>query len=780
MTDTSGGFSFPDAAERRAFRDRMSRGIERYIPPEMRPFLGLVAESTPSAALERAGAASMEMAAPDRTAMERLGSLGAMLSETAGVAAPVLAGRAVPSAEAAQEMFMGLSAPMRSATETFIERMNQPGEMPERLMSGIDPLAAFRAARDAMLGARSDMPFEDLVDLSGRQAAARDAVVSTLSEAPSVRLFNRDGRAVVVGEGMGPGEDGKFRVTFFDADRRPTNHTVYETKEDALREALNAGYDSRTAAPASASMTQSPEEIIRALREGVPAAEARLADDMRIGNERIRAEALARSAGRGSQETASPPEGGIRVFHASPDQIEGDFRVSDRDVGLHFANNPDLAQNAAVKSALERPETVGNIRPQEFVINATSEQVADIPASSNRFDFYNILESLQEQGRIDQDLFDEIFDGLEKIENTASNVSEMMQEQNRFFSDRLSRDADIKALRYYNEFDAGPTWADLEQGRASSSVAPDYSYIVLDPSAVTRPSREFARGGEVMMRGNMSSQLSGGIGGFAGDAKNMFRGPRGLEGFAQYMQAGGEVGRGQGQGSTVGRPVSGPAAGTNLGADDEFLTSVRNRVIAQSGVDPIKVAMEEGVDPDLFLRLVAQESGGRADAESDAGAYGFTQLMDATARELGVDRTDPEQNLRGGARYLRQQLDSFQEVPLALAAYNAGPNAVRRFGGIPPYSETRNYIARILGVPGGEMGVSPPMRPDPIVPTPRPAVQGPNLGGDPLMALGQVVAQAPFSLTQAPAMPEQDMPMPENQPQQTTFTRGQGQPGERM
>jgi hypothetical protein len=119
----------------------------------------------------------------------------------------------------------------------------------------------------------------------------------------------------------------------------------------------------------------------------------------------------------------------------------------------------------------------------------------------------------------------------------------------------------------------------------------------------------------------------------------------------------------------------------------------------ESGVDPVDVAMREGVDPDLFLRLIAQESGGRATARSSAGAYGFTQLMPGTARDLGVDRENPAENLVGGARYLRQQLDEFRTEPLALAAYNAGPGNVRKYGAIPPFKETINYVSRITGIP---------------------------------------------------------------------------------
>ncbi|WP_242494301.1 lytic transglycosylase domain-containing protein [Loktanella sp. IMCC34160] len=108
-------------------------------------------------------------------------------------------------------------------------------------------------------------------------------------------------------------------------------------------------------------------------------------------------------------------------------------------------------------------------------------------------------------------------------------------------------------------------------------------------------------------------------------------------------------------------------------------------------------ALRHGVPTDLFLRLVQQESGWNAGAVSPKGAIGLAQLMPATARRLGVDPTDPYENLDGGARYLRQQYDSFGSWRLALAAYNAGPEAVRRHDGIPPYRETQNYVQVIWG-----------------------------------------------------------------------------------
>ena len=111
----------------------------------------------------------------------------------------------------------------------------------------------------------------------------------------------------------------------------------------------------------------------------------------------------------------------------------------------------------------------------------------------------------------------------------------------------------------------------------------------------------------------------------------------------------------------------------------------------------IEAARRYGVPEDIALRLVGQESGFNPTALSPKGALGLGQLMPGTAAELGVDPSDPVQNIDGSMRYFKQQLDTFGSVPLALAAYNAGPGAVQKYGGIPPYKETQNYVATIMG-----------------------------------------------------------------------------------
>lgn len=110
-------------------------------------------------------------------------------------------------------------------------------------------------------------------------------------------------------------------------------------------------------------------------------------------------------------------------------------------------------------------------------------------------------------------------------------------------------------------------------------------------------------------------------------------------------------------------------------------------------------AASNGIDPALLKGLVSQESGFNPNARSGAGAVGLTQLMPGTAATLGVTNPlDPAQSLQGGAKYLREQLDRFGgDEKLALAAYNAGPGAVQKYGGVPPYAETQNYVTSVMG-----------------------------------------------------------------------------------
>jgi len=140
--------------------------------------------------------------------------------------------------------------------------------------------------------------------------------------------------------------------------------------------------------------------------------------------------------------------------------------------------------------------------------------------------------------------------------------------------------------------------------------------------------------------------------------------------------------------------------GPTLFVDDEPAPITATRAMVTTGDAGVRLAAEarnQGLAPGLLEAVAWQESRGRMSAVSLKGALGVMQLMPSTAAELGVNPRDLADNIRGGALYLRRQLDRFGSVPLALAAYNAGPGAVARYGGIPPYRETRDYVAKIMG-----------------------------------------------------------------------------------
>ncbi len=106
-----------------------------------------------------------------------------------------------------------------------------------------------------------------------------------------------------------------------------------------------------------------------------------------------------------------------------------------------------------------------------------------------------------------------------------------------------------------------------------------------------------------------------------------------------------------------------------------------------------------GVDSKLVSAVAEVESGGNQASVSEAGAIGVMQLMPDTAKALGVNPYDEKENVEGGAKYLRQMLDTFGgDVKKAVAAYNAGPQAVKEYGGVPPYRETQNYVNKVLDI----------------------------------------------------------------------------------
>lgn len=148
----------------------------------------------------------------------------------------------------------------------------------------------------------------------------------------------------------------------------------------------------------------------------------------------------------------------------------------------------------------------------------------------------------------------------------------------------------------------------------------------------------------------------------------------------------------------------GPAGPMDTRLFGEGHETVETMIVQVSG-EYAPAAASAGLTPTqfrcLFQSLVKQESAFDVHAESHVGAYGLAQLMPGTAADLGRDPTVPIENLRGGADYLTQQLGRFGTIPHALAAYNAGPGRVIEYGGVPPFEETRGYVARITGFYNG-------------------------------------------------------------------------------
>ena len=145
-----------------------------------------------------------------------------------------------------------------------------------------------------------------------------------------------------------------------------------------------------------------------------------------------------------------------------------------------------------------------------------------------------------------------------------------------------------------------------------------------------------------------------------------------------------------------GGPVYMSNGGEVITPDD--IAGMREKIMNDYGFDPEDVAVQEGVSPELFLRLLFKENRGRQGPKSPKGAIGLAQLMPGTAKELGVDPTVPYENAVGGARYLKQKIKEFDgDVLLGLAAYNAGAKNVKKYGGVPPFPETQDYVSVILG-----------------------------------------------------------------------------------
>ena len=164
-----------------------------------------------------------------------------------------------------------------------------------------------------------------------------------------------------------------------------------------------------------------------------------------------------------------------------------------------------------------------------------------------------------------------------------------------------------------------------------------------------------------------------------------------------------------------GKMIAAPQPGESVKIQDVGNPTAIRRVLPESAAAPVRpssagsalggvpyadlftrAGSRHGVDPALLAAVASKESGFDSRAVSPAGAQGLMQFMPATARGLGVDPFDPASAVNGAARYLSQLIEQFGSTQLGLAAYNAGPGTVSRYGGIPPYPETQNYVRAVL------------------------------------------------------------------------------------
>lgn len=136
-------------------------------------------------------------------------------------------------------------------------------------------------------------------------------------------------------------------------------------------------------------------------------------------------------------------------------------------------------------------------------------------------------------------------------------------------------------------------------------------------------------------------------------------------------------------------------ASINNGYQDSFISKLKSRISKYD--DIISLASDSyGVDKELIQSVISAESAGKENAVSKAGAKGLMQIMDSTAEDLGIENVfNPIENINGGTKYLKNMIDKFEDKDLALAAYNAGPSNILKYGDIPPFPETKSYVNRV-------------------------------------------------------------------------------------
>ena len=524
-------------------------------------------------------------------------------------------------------------------------------------------------------------PF-DVID--EKMAAIDEAVPLLANNRGGVSLTNPRTEAMITPSMENPG---KFRISYIDRKSgEPMGDTEnFETMEAAIRDAMGQGY-----------LTLGRFEPQNFANGGGVGSLSREARDMFRGPRGV--ESLSRFAKGGEAESeeerrrilALLAKGGTREMREQLEELADVEYAADMQKYLdplaRLGFDPDVVET--VKGRNMYPDDAYHSPSDTLVVDTNFGAYApEVQAHEFRhrgmYDILNMYVS-------DPERFEADF-GKPAAVYAENILKDMRGPQNKLYSEALAemfeQPSKFNYPRvYYSETGEVIQSGDIDKYREENPGIKTMSvnrqhdghltqFLDRNTRPVVEAYRKFKETGEISPIGDVSTDK----------IQQFFKGAEGMQSAAEFLLERNPV-RGYANGGSV-------IASKQASADD--LANLATKIREDYGFDPVSLAMEIGIDPELALRLVFQESRGKQSAGSEKGARGLTQLMPGTAEEMGVDIDDARDNFIGGMKYLKKMTDQFG-LELGLAAYNAGPGNVAKYEGVPPFKETQDYLRIIL------------------------------------------------------------------------------------